>query len=436
MCSAFVVGQAALLLALPAFAPRREPLRLPDGQPLVCIYYFPQWWEPWRTDDGAIRADLRRLRAAGFNTLLIDHEWSQALEGPWKWLDRNHRLATEEGLRIVPWLSLKSWCDILPGDRETKALEWFGVRVPYGETQTGERAAPLIYDEAVIRAGTRYTLQYLERYRAQNLLTLRWRSKDRPVVSLSVESAWDGSFDDRTNERFRRWLRRKYSSLARLNSAWGTDFRAFGEIDPRDPRVFDYAAERPRTDGWSRAVEDHVEFRSQTIRDSLREMARRVRARQRDVLFLAEIPYQYESAHPHADSYRVRYGANPSSCDWADIVLFRCTGPLSADEIAALDRHRKRSGQAFVLTYRTYSDWDVAPGSPAFAQSVRLYADQAADHGQGFGFYSYNEMGDTHIAFSTAMPVSEQGGWSQERAERAFGLVAAMVARYRERVAP
>ena len=32
----------------------------------------------------------------GFNTLLLDHEFSQMLDGNWKWLDREHRLAREE----------------------------------------------------------------------------------------------------------------------------------------------------------------------------------------------------------------------------------------------------------------------------------------------------------------------------------------------------
>jgi hypothetical protein len=116
-------------------------------------------------------------------------------------------------------------------------------------------------------------------------------------------------------------------------------------------------------------------------------------------------------------------------------VLFRCTGPLSASEARSLERHRQRTGQRFVLTYRTYSDWDVSPASEAFRQSVQLYAGQAAALGDGFGFYSFNEMVDTHVAYSPAMSAKEQPGWSPERAQRAIGLVEAMVAQYRRQVA-
>jgi len=166
----------------------------------------------------------------------------------------------------------------------------------------------------------------------------------------------------------------------------------------------------------------------------LRAIGKELRKTHQDVLLMAEYPYQYESEHPHAKAYRIQYGADPISCDWADIVLLRATGPLSAAELAALQRHRNRTGQRFVLTYRTYSDWDVEPNSPAFARAADLYAFQAVRHGDGFGFYSWNEMVDTHVAWSTAIPAASQNGWTAERAERAIALMAAMTAKYRQLV--
>ena len=35
------------------------PLRLASGEPWVCIYYFPHWWEPWKSSDEAVLRDLR-----------------------------------------------------------------------------------------------------------------------------------------------------------------------------------------------------------------------------------------------------------------------------------------------------------------------------------------------------------------------------------------
>jgi len=431
-----VVPTVAAGLLLAALAPSRaaEPLRLPAGDPLVCIYYFTHWWEPWKSDDEAIRRDLRRLRAMGFNTLLLDHEWSQAIDGDWKLLDRANRLAAECGMSVVPWLSPKTWSDITPGYRQRKAREWFGVDVKYGVAQDGTQAAPLIYDEAVLTAGTAYTLMYLERYLAGPLLRLVWEGKPRPVVSLSVETAWEGSFDDATNDRFRNWLQTKYKSVAALNAAWGTALPSFAAVDPRDAAAFDYAGHLAGKALRAQPVEDHVAFRAETIAASLKQIGEAVRRRYPDVLFLAETPYQHGSRHPHAERYRIEYAANPESCDWADVVLLRCTGPLSAAEIEALRRHELRTGQRSVLTYRTYSDWDAAPDADVFQRSVELYAGQAATLGSGFGFYSFNEMADTHVAFSGALTAEKQAGWTAERAERAIALVGAMVGRYRELV--
>ncbi|MBI3922156.1 MAG: beta-galactosidase, partial [Armatimonadetes bacterium] len=408
-----------------------DPIRLPSGEPLVCIYYFPHWWEPWKSDDEVVRQDFQRLRKMGFNTLLLDHEWSQAIDGNWKWLERAHRLAQEAGLSIVPWLSLKTWSDVGSDDRIRLFKEWFGVQVPFGLNQEGSRAAPLIYDDAVLRGGAQYATSYLDRYADKALLKVKWNDGTRPVICLGVEAAWDGSFDETTNLLFCRWLRDRYKTVKALNTAWKRDFHDFLAIDPRDSSVFDYKNHVAGQAKFPQAVEDHVEFRSEMISDSMARMGALVKRKYPNVLLLAEIPYQYGSKHPHAAGYRIAYGANPRSCDYADIVLFRNTGPLDGQEIKSLRDRQKGTGQKFVFTYRTYSDWDVAPESPQFEKTVTLYANQAGKVANGFGFYSWNEMVDTHVAYS---PKVEPLGWTPERSEKAIALLAAMVKRYREQV--
>jgi hypothetical protein len=411
-----------------------EPLALPDGKPMVSIYYFTHWWESWKSDDNAILDDFNHLHSLGFNTVLLDQEWSQAIDGDWKWLDRDFRLAKQAGMSIVPWLSLKTWSDISPGHRAQLAKEWFGMDMKYGVDQSGKPSSPLIYDESVIVAGAKYATMYLDRYISGPIMRLRWNGKDRPVISLSVESAWDGSFDETTNLLFCRWLNSKYSDIGSLNKAWDTDYASFFDVDPRNIEIFDYTSHIEGKAKHPVAIEDHVEFRSGIISDSLARMASMVRKKYPDVLFLAEIPYQYGSQHPHARGYRISYGANPCSCEYADIVLFRNTGPLTADEAKTLQDYQKKTGQKFILTYRTYSDWDVDPESSAFNDSVKTYSEQAASLANGFGFYSFNEMGDTHVAHSSAMSDEEQKGWTAKRADKAIKLMGAMVKRYIESV--
>ncbi|PIX41076.1 MAG: hypothetical protein CO096_04990 [Armatimonadetes bacterium CG_4_9_14_3_um_filter_66_14] len=426
------IGVVGLATAETAPSLPKAPLRLPNGEPLVCIYYFGHWWDPWKSDDDAIRRDFKRLRDMGFTAICVDHEWSQAIDGNWKWLDREHRLAKEAGLGMVPWLSLKTWSDVDGEQRLKLAKEWYGVEIRLGENQDGSLAPPLIYDDSVIEFGARYACDYLKRYQDQALLRLAWNGKSQPVISLSVESAWNGSFDEETNRRFRDWLKKQYGTIGAVNGAWHTDYRDFDAVDPKDKAVFDYAAHPDGKAKPPRAVEEHVAFRSQTLSDSLARMADRVREQYPDVLFLAEIPYQYGSKHPHAVGYRIGYGADPSSCDYADIVLFRNTGPLNAEEAAALREAEARTGQKFVLTYRTYSDWDVTPDSPNFAKSVEADAGQAAALAHGFGFYSWNEMVDVHVAYAPSPP--KDVGWTEVRADRAIRLLGAMTKRYRELV--
>jgi hypothetical protein len=426
--------QFLTFLILCAVTVLNEPLTLPDGNPMVSIYYFTHWWEPWKSDDNAILDDFNRLSSLGFNTILLDQEWSQAIDGDWKWLDRDFRLAKQAGMSIVPWLSLKTWCDISSGHRAQLAKEWFGVDMKYGIDQNGKPASPLIYDESVIIAGAKYATMYLDRYISEPILRLRWNGKDRPVISLSVESAWDGSFDETTNLMFCRWLRQRYSDIGSLNKAWDTNYVSFFDVDPRNTEIFDYAGHVEEKAKHPIAVEDHVEFRAEIISDSLARMASIVREKYPDVLFLAEIPYQYGSQHPHARGYRIGYGANPRSCEYADIVLFRNTSPLTADEAKTLQDYQEKTGQKFILTYRTYSDWDVEPESSAFNDSVSTYAEQAASLANGFGFYSFNEMGDTHVAYSSTMSDEEQKGWTAKRSDKAIKLMGAMVKRYIESV--
>lgn len=376
-------------------------LRVQGGEPLCCVYFFSHWWEPWRSDDSAMAADLNRLREGGINTLLMDHEWSQAIDGDWRWLDRGHRLARQAGMGIVPWLPLKSWSDIAASpERIALIKERYGVDLVLGEDQDGTSSSPLIYDENTIRAGVAYTLEYLHRYMKDGAITrVLWNGEPRPVVALTVELAWaGGSFDPRTNQRFQAWLSARYGSIIDLNRAWNTRYARYHDIDPRDKLVFDYEGHVRGKATYPQAVEDHVEFRAQMVDEGLSEMRRRVLARHPEVLIATELPYQIASQPPHAENYRITYAANPSTARHADILFLRMTGLLSTEEAQALKDHVARTGQRIVLCYRTYRDWGLASTDDTADETAAVYAREAARHAHGIGFYSWNEMVDVHVA--------------------------------------
>jgi hypothetical protein len=311
------------------------------------------------------------------------------------------------------------------------AKQWYGVDLRRGERQDGTPGSIQVSDPATIEFGAAYTCDYLARYADQALLHVRWNGESRPVVALSVELGWDGGgFDDQTTAGFRQWLRRIYENdLPRLNAAWGTRYTSFDGIQPRDATLFDYAH---MADGGARhrqAVEDHVEYRSQVISGSLDRMAQRVRERYPDVLILAEVPYQFASDHPHAQSYRLGYASNPSCTNSADILWFRNTGPLNQAEADFLTAWKARTGKPVVLTYRTYSDWANERPAADTKRNADLYAGQADRHGDGFGFYSFNEMGDTHVAPSPPGDLTP-GALNPEQSRRSVALMATMIGRY------
>jgi len=135
------------LLAFPLLA-HTAPLRLPDGRPFACVYYFGHWWDPWKSDDDAIRKDFAALKEMGISVIACDHEWSQAIDGNFRWLDREHKLAKEAGLQILPWLSAKTWCDLSDPGRPKLIKEQYGVDLKLSETQDGKPGCVIPWDEA------------------------------------------------------------------------------------------------------------------------------------------------------------------------------------------------------------------------------------------------------------------------------------------------
>lgn len=380
---------------------QQPPIVASGGEPLVGVYYFTHWWEPWRSSDEAILADLRELRDMGYNTIFLDHEWSQMIDGDWKLLDRGHRLAKQGGMQILPWLSAKAWLDIGTHDYRRELIkEMYGVELTMGVDAEGKPNRTLPYDPAVIEAGERYCIQYMERFAETGaLLHVNEDGQRKPVIAPTVELDWDGSCDVQTTQMLRLWLRARYGTIRALNHAWGTSLTGWEQIDACDTRVFDIKAHFEGKATHPAAVEDHVEFRAQVMDIAQGEISRRVRQKYPNAVIASELPYQFDATHPHAIGYRVGQGANPSAAEHADILMIRATDSLTPSEERLLQDYRKRTGQQIIMTYRTYDTWGpkLLSGEMTEEQMVRDYAEQAARVADGFGFYSWNEMVDTHV---------------------------------------
>ena len=418
-CSALLAPSAS---SVPA-------LELTDGRPVVGVYYFGHWWNPWKSDDDAIRTDLHRLRRMGVSVLFTDHEWTQAIDGDWRWLDREHRLAREAGLVIVPWLSLKTFSDVSPGPRHELAKKWFGVDLVYGVDQKGKKCAPLPWARQTLEFATRWTQAYIDRYRETGALAhIRVNGREGIWVCPTVEIAWvgPGSFDPTTIFMFQRYAKGRYGTVAALNKAWNTQYTNFWDIDPRNPAIFDIAGATHGKADHPVAVEQWCMFSAELLNDSLDRIGTAIRRAVPDVVIGTEIPYQLESRHPHAVSYRLGYAAAPEAVEHAEILVVRATGPLTPAEMAAQDAYRKR-GHAVVLAYRTYRRWSTFVTAPDYQTRVAAFAGQALEHADGLGFYAWNEMVDTHVAPGT---VRQEVALTPEQSAHSIQFLEAVVKQY------
>jgi len=363
-----------------------DPLRLSDDRSLKAVYYFPHWWDPWKTDDAAVTADLCKMKEIGFNTLCLDHEVSQAIDREWYWLDREYKLAGQEKMNILPWLQLQAV------DRASlMRFSHFQLKPAVNQDKQPEEDCIVYPDGGFRRALAHYITVYLDRYADHPaLLRIKDRGKIRPVVGLTVETGWRSSsglplsFDEETNAYFRKWMRASYHDLNQLNSKWGTNYGSFDEIDPCDKTIFNYAFEDK--DNMPRAVQDHVRFRARLINDALKDVAGQVRKRHKDVLFVAEVAYPFSIDHPDANVYRWNNANEYKAVEFADIIFIRTVGVTTSGAVAKEQEVMTLNGKRLILAYRFFGD-STPQRAAAFALDCALSAN-------GLAYYNWNETAD------------------------------------------
>lgn len=363
-----------------------EPVKLVDGQALKSIYYFPHWWEPWKSDDAVVTSDLKKMSGIGLNTVCLDHEASQALDKDWYWLDREFKLVGQEKMYVLPWLQLHS-VDRL----NLMKFSHLQLKAAVNQDKAVEEDCVSYRDEEFRHALARYVIAYLDRYKNDPaLLRINSNGEIRPVVGLVIEAGWRNasglplSFDDDTNAYFRKWMRSSYRSLADLNSKWGTSYKSFDEIDPCDKTIFNYNFADKKN--MPVAVKEHVKFRARMINEAYEAVAKEVRKRHKDVLFAAEVAYPFSIGNPEADAYRWNDANDIRIVGFADMVCIRTMGNTSRDQVKKDQDMLILSGKKVLLSYRFFANSDQ--------ETAVAFALDCAMSGSALGYYSWNETAD------------------------------------------
>ncbi|MEM9704600.1 MAG: beta-galactosidase [Pseudomonadota bacterium] len=190
------------------------------------VCYYPEHWPETQWRD-----DVNLMREIGIEQVRIgEFSWSRIEPSPdefsWAWLDRAIETIHTAGIRIIlgtPTATPPKWLvdrfpDILAVDKNGRKRA-FGSRRHY-----------CFSSETYAREAERIVSAMTERYgKHQNVIA--WQTDNEYGCHDTVRS-----YSPSACNAFREWLRRKYVSVDKLNSAWGTvfwsqEYRDFGEVD-------------------------------------------------------------------------------------------------------------------------------------------------------------------------------------------------------------
>jgi len=194
------------------------PIKLNLGKSVMPIgaYYYPEHW-----DESQWERDLKRMSELGFEfTHFAEFAWAriEPEEGKFDfaWLDKNVELASKYGLKVVMctpspcppvWLTQKH-PEILVKDEA-------GFTVNHGMRLNANGANP-IYQAYIKKVVDEMTRRY-----GKNPAVCGWQIDNEP----HIEGFYD--YSDFAQTDFRVWLKKKYSTIDKLNIAWGAAFWSF-----------------------------------------------------------------------------------------------------------------------------------------------------------------------------------------------------------------
>jgi len=183
------------------------------GQFLYGVCYYPEHWHPSRH-----ASDIARIADAGFNVVRLgEGAWSywEPREGQYQFdlFDNVIDLCRRHGLKVIlgtPTYAGPAWV----AHQYPEVLRWNYDRVPmaHGSRRNYNYTSPK-YLELSDRICTALAAHY---------------ATEKQVVAWQLDNEFnchmDVSYAPSDTLAWRRWLRRKYKSLDKLNAAWGTAF--------------------------------------------------------------------------------------------------------------------------------------------------------------------------------------------------------------------
>jgi beta-galactosidase len=177
----------------------------------VGVYYYPEHWDSTQWD-----RDFQNMANMGFEfTHFAEFAWAQLepTEGVYdfKWLDRSLQLAEKYNLKVILCTSTATppvW--LVRNHPEVLATEEGGYILDHGARQHAT------FSSSYYRTYALKMVEELARRYGNDERVIGWQIDNEPRRFLD--------YGAEVPQRFRNWLKLKYSTIDALNNAWGTNF--------------------------------------------------------------------------------------------------------------------------------------------------------------------------------------------------------------------
>lgn len=221
------MARLLLLLMLAPLAHPQNPDWFPKRDMLtVGVYYYPEAWP-----ESQWARDMSNIRKLGMEFVHMgEFAWyfMEPQEGNYQfdWLEKNVALAAQNGLKVVLCTSSATppiW--LTRAHPEILMIDAQGRTMDHGSREHADWSSPL-YREYVTKIDTQLAKRF---------------GRDPRVWGWQIDNELSHygrrfSYSPAATTKFREWLKEKYGTIDKLNSAWGgafwsTMYQSFDQID-------------------------------------------------------------------------------------------------------------------------------------------------------------------------------------------------------------